>query len=110
MYEFPISADAASVGKSLAQLSLPGGALVLLIRRDNRFIVPRGETVVEAGDDLLVFYDPIAVPEVEEMLTKTNADAAADAAKAAAVLRTFCVYQFTTLSTIFCCSLAVRRR
>ena len=85
MYEFPISADAASVGKSLAQLSLPGGALVLLIRRDNRFIVPRGETVVEAGDDLLVFYDPIAVPEVEEMLTKTNADAAADAAKAAAV-------------------------
>lgn len=85
MYEFPVDADAALVGKSLAQLSLPGGALVLLIRRDNRFIVPRGETVVEAGDDLLVFYDPIAVPEVEEMLTKTNADAAADAAKAAAV-------------------------
>jgi NhaP-type Na+/H+ and K+/H+ antiporter len=75
----------AVVGKSLAQLSLPGGALVLLIRRDNRFVVPRGETVVEAGDDLLLFYDPIAVPEIEALLAKTSAEEAADAAKAAAV-------------------------
>ncbi|MBR4834840.1 MAG: potassium/proton antiporter [Thermoguttaceae bacterium] len=85
MYEFPVSEDLAVVGKSLAQLSLPGGALVLLIRRDNRFVVPRGETVVEAGDDLLLFYDPIAVPEIEALLAKTSAEEAADAAKAAAV-------------------------
>lgn len=41
-------------GATLAQLHLPDGALVLLIRRENRFVVPRGDTVLAAGDVLTV--------------------------------------------------------
>ena len=35
----------------------PRGALIVLIGRDNKFIVPNGGTVLESGDRLLVLAD-----------------------------------------------------
>lgn len=70
MFEFAMTKDAAAVGKTLAELQFPTGALVLLIRRDNKFIVPNGETVVSSRDDLIVFFDPLAHSDVERILTE----------------------------------------
>jgi cell volume regulation protein A len=39
-------------GMTPAQLQLPGGVLILLIRREDRFIVPRGDTPLCPGDVL----------------------------------------------------------
>jgi len=57
MYEFPVEKDSELVGKTLADLKFPEGALVLLIRRASGFVLPRGNTVIEAGDGVVVMAD-----------------------------------------------------
>lgn len=42
-------------GKSVRDLKLPGGMLLLNIQRGNRQIVPRGNTLLEEGDVLTIF-------------------------------------------------------
>jgi len=51
------------VGQQIVDLDLPEEALVVLIARGNGFIVPRGGTVIEAGDRLLVLASPPALEE-----------------------------------------------
>ena len=51
-YEIPL--ESAAVGKTIAELNLPKGALILLIRRGSKFVVPRGNVVIEAYDTLLI--------------------------------------------------------
>jgi len=50
--EFVVPAE--SNGKSLAELSLPEGALVMLIRRESEFLIPRGSTMLQTGDSMMV--------------------------------------------------------
>ena len=56
------------IGQSLKELRLPTGALVLLIRRNDRFVVPRGETKLEADDVLTLMGTPEAIRQSEEQL------------------------------------------
>ncbi|OQA89874.1 MAG: K(+)/H(+) antiporter NhaP2 [Elusimicrobia bacterium ADurb.Bin231] len=42
------------VGKTLSAINMPPKALIVLISRDENFIVPNGSTVLEGGDVLLV--------------------------------------------------------
>ena len=53
-------------GQTLAEVKLPEGALVLMIRRDEKFIVPRGDTVLYEGDILTIMGSPPAVKNCEE--------------------------------------------
>lgn len=66
--ELPISASL--VGKTLKDLRLPNGALVLLVRRDDRFVVPRGNTCLEENDILTLMGTPEAIRESEEKLNR----------------------------------------
>ncbi|MDO5582212.1 MAG: potassium/proton antiporter [Planctomycetia bacterium] len=70
IYEYHVESGLDIAGKTLAKLQLPGGTLVLLIRRHDSFVVPNGSTIIEPGDDLLVFYDPIAFPSVGKIMTQ----------------------------------------
>lgn len=54
MFEFAVSAEAEFVGRSVAELGLPHGALILLVRRDGKFFPPGGGSKIEAGDGLLI--------------------------------------------------------
>jgi cell volume regulation protein A len=45
------------VGKQIVEARFPKGALIVLIARGNEFIVPKGGTVIESGDRLLVLAD-----------------------------------------------------
>ncbi|MDO5554217.1 MAG: potassium/proton antiporter [Planctomycetia bacterium] len=83
MYEFHVQSTTHIAGKTLAELALPDDTLVLLIRRNNRFIVPKGKTIIEPDDDLLVFYDPIAYPEVDSILTAKKSDGSDKSVRAA---------------------------
>jgi cell volume regulation protein A len=51
--EIDISPDAAVVGRRVSELGLPAGVLILLIRRGQGFIVPKGQTRIEAFDTLM---------------------------------------------------------
>ncbi|MDD4910509.1 MAG: potassium/proton antiporter [Candidatus Omnitrophica bacterium] len=46
--------DSDIVGKTIAAINIPAKALVVLISREDKFIVPNGSTVLEGGDVLLV--------------------------------------------------------
>ena len=44
-------------GNTLKELKLPEGMLVMMIKRDDRFIVPNGTAELRAGDRLLIISD-----------------------------------------------------
>ena len=47
-----------AAGKRVADLGLPDGALVISVLRDGSGFVPNADSVVEAGDEVLVVLDP----------------------------------------------------
>ena len=55
--ELPIPADSRMAGKAIFELELPDEFLVILIARDNDFLLPSGGTVLQDGDTLLVLSD-----------------------------------------------------
>ena len=64
MFEFTVKPDSPLAGKSVADLGLPTGALILLIRRDERFFPPRGNAQIESGDGLLIMGNGEVMREV----------------------------------------------
>ena len=52
--EVPVPAGSPVAGRTLVEIQLPAGALIVLIRRSDETFVPRGGTQIEAGDTLLV--------------------------------------------------------
>src|ERR687886_2656313 len=56
--ELVVAEDAPAAGRSVADVNLPDGALVISVLRDGSGFVPKADTVVEAGDEVLVVLDP----------------------------------------------------
>jgi cell volume regulation protein A len=52
--ELSVPENASVVGRQIIEAGVPSGALIALIGRDQEFIVPNGDTVLRAGDKLLV--------------------------------------------------------
>ena len=50
--------------KRLAELNLPQDALILLIRRDSKFLVPRGDAILQSGDSLTIIAPPDTLEEL----------------------------------------------
>jgi len=46
--------NSAVVGKQISDLSVPEKCLIVLISRDDKFVIPSGSTIIESGDVLLV--------------------------------------------------------
>lgn len=71
MKEFVVPKDAWCVGKSVVELALPKGTLIMYIYRNNHFITPNGATVIEPYDKMLIMTDRKAdMLSVEGMLLK----------------------------------------
>lgn len=66
--EFHIDPDSPSVGKRIQDLGLPSDVLILLIRRRDGFVVPRGQTVIEPEDTLLVLAEPELLQDARRIL------------------------------------------
>ncbi len=56
--ELVVSDTAPAAGTKVVDLSLPEGALVISVLRGGSGFVPKADTVVEAGDEVLVVLDP----------------------------------------------------
>ena len=69
----PFDSDAA--GKKIADLKIPQKALVVLISRGEKFIVPNGSTVIEGGDVFLVLADEPDIKELQKNLAVLRSDA-----------------------------------
>jgi len=46
--------NAGVIGRTIVELNIPPDALVVLISRNDKFIIPNGSTIIEGGDVLLV--------------------------------------------------------
>ncbi|MCR6632169.1 MAG: Trk system potassium transporter TrkA [Magnetospirillum sp.] len=57
------------VGKPLREVKLPNGVLLGAVVRDGTVISPRGNTVVQAGDRVVLFATAEAVKKVEKMFS-----------------------------------------
>ena len=53
-------------GNSLMDISLPESVLVAMIKRNRKYFIPRGNTILESGDIMLVMADN------EEVLNETR--------------------------------------
>jgi trk system potassium uptake protein TrkA len=56
--ELEVAEDAPAAGRAVSDVSLPDGALVISVLRDGSGFVPKADTVVQAGDEVLVVLDP----------------------------------------------------
>jgi cell volume regulation protein A len=68
MVEVEVPPGSLAVGRQIVDLHLPQTALVVLISRDSNFVVPRGGTVLEAGDRLLVLADQEGLEKVRSIV------------------------------------------
>jgi len=65
--EFRVEEGTRVAGKALKDIHFPSGGVVGTITRGTEIITPRGEDVIQAGDEVIVFALPEAIPEVEEL-------------------------------------------
>lgn len=65
--EATLADDSPSDGKDIAELGLPRDSTVVAVIRDDHVIVPRGDTVLRSGDEVLV----LTSPEAEEAVVHT---------------------------------------
>ena len=56
--ELVVSDDAPSVGRLVMEIEMPEGALIISVLRGGTGFVPRADTMIEAGDEVLVVLDP----------------------------------------------------
>jgi trk system potassium uptake protein len=56
--ELEVSDEAPVVGEKVADISLPDGSLIISILRGGSGFVPKADTVIEAGDEVLLVLDP----------------------------------------------------
>lgn len=64
LVEISVPDNSPAAGHRVMDLSLPAGALIVLLLRDQESIVPGGSTVIESGDKLVVFADRAAVSRI----------------------------------------------
>ncbi len=58
--------DSALIGKAVKDLKIPSGMLIAAIDRAHKVIIPGGDDVCEAGDEVLVIGDPKAMQSFEK--------------------------------------------
>jgi trk system potassium uptake protein TrkA len=67
--EFEARETSPAVGKPLRQVRFPEGAIVGLLFRDGKPIIPGGDDVILPGDDVFVFAHKSAVPKIEKLIS-----------------------------------------
>ncbi|MDP9136136.1 MAG: hypothetical protein M3N56_15060, partial [Actinomycetota bacterium] len=55
--ELEVAAGSPAAGRTVVELGLPDGSLVISILRDGGGFVPAGDSVVRAGDEVLLVLD-----------------------------------------------------
>ena len=68
LVEVTLADDSPAVGKAIYELGVPRDATVVAVVRERHVIVPRGETVIQARDEVLVLVTPESEDEVKAIL------------------------------------------
>jgi len=69
LYEVTLADTSHAADREIAELGLPRDSTVVAIIRHNRLVVPRGDTVVRVGDEVLVLVTTDAEDDVRRIFT-----------------------------------------
>ena len=61
--------DSPIVGKAVKDIDFPRGCLILCFQRGDEVVIPRGDTVIEPDDQLIIISTRHNIPKVEKTLT-----------------------------------------
>ena len=61
-------------GKSVREVVFPKGALLISIVRNNKLIIPGGDTVLQAGDEIIAVCEERAQKALIRLMNSTHAD------------------------------------
>lgn len=61
LLEVDLPESSSAIGKPIVDLHLPKSALIVLIHRDGKYLTPHGDTVLLAGDHLLIMAENKAI-------------------------------------------------
>jgi trk system potassium uptake protein TrkA len=71
--ELVVGEGCVAAGKRVSDLSMPDGALVISVLRDGSGFVPKSDSVVEAGDEVLVVLDPGLEDDITQLFVSDGA-------------------------------------
>ena len=69
LIEVTLAGDSPAADKDVADLGFPRDSTAVAVLRNDRVIVPRGDTRLQAGDEVLVLVTSESIDEVREILT-----------------------------------------
>jgi trk system potassium uptake protein TrkA len=69
LVEVTLAEGAAVVDQAISEIDLPRNATFVAVVRDEQVVMPRGDTVFEAGDEVLAMVTPESEEEVRRLLT-----------------------------------------
>ncbi|MCO6486889.1 MAG: potassium/proton antiporter [Phaeodactylibacter sp.] len=73
MKEFMITANCRAADKKVVELNFPKNAIIAMIKRNGKYLVPNGSTVIEPNDTLIVLSDSKeGLDKVEVCLLKSH--------------------------------------
>ena len=74
--EVEVTGSSPAAGRAVQDMNLPDGALIISLLRGGKGFVPKADTVIEAGDEVLLVLDP----GLEDAITAQFAPGSLDAA------------------------------
>ena len=69
--DLALPARSGYLGKRIADITIPKGGIIVCIVRAGKPVVPAPETIVEPGDELVVYSQLLDIAAVGEALSKS---------------------------------------
>jgi trk system potassium uptake protein TrkA len=67
--EVEVGIGSSSAGKSVGEIDLPDGGLIIAILREGEGIVPGGDTMINAGDEVMLILNPGLEDDITRLFT-----------------------------------------
>ena len=74
--EVEVPAGSPVIGHPISDIALPDGSLIISILREGKGFVPKADTVIQDGDEVLLVLDPGLEDRITEQFASTRRDAA----------------------------------
>ncbi len=69
LIEVTLASEGPAIDQEIVSLGFPRDSTVVAVLRNDRVVVPRGDTTLQAGDEVLVLVTAESIDEVREILT-----------------------------------------
>jgi trk system potassium uptake protein TrkA len=74
--EVEVGPTSLAAGRAVQEMALPEGALIISLLRGGKGFVPKGDTIIEPGDEVLLVLDPGLEEAITAQFTPSTRDAA----------------------------------